>query len=209
MKWFVNNNKSLVSTIAAGMIFFFSSVASAEESSGAITSMKESGAKNASATEFNLAQSHDKTSEPLTASGVAGQTTPLRSPQAASTGSAMQLVNLLGGLLLIVGLILGLSWFVKRFGQGGFIHNPTIRIVSAMPLGTRERVMLIDVGGKQILLGVTAMQVSRLHVFDEPVTKEPEKRKEEPGADFSQKLMKILQQKNGVLPIDPQKNNRQ
>lgn len=117
-----------------------------------------------------------------------------------TTSSASQLASLLGGLILILGLIYGLSWFVKRFSQGGFMQNPSMKIVSAMPLGTRERLMLVDVGGKQLLLGVTATQINTLHVFDEPVVQA-----EKPApitSDFSQKLMAILQQKTVAVPDD-------
>lgn len=106
--------------------------------------------------------------------------------------TAGQLTNLLGGLVLILILIFGLSWFVKRFSQGGFMQNPVFKVVASMPLGTRERLMLVSVGDKQILLGVTATQISNLHVFDEPVVLGDK----EPASDFSQKLMAILQQKN-------------
>jgi flagellar protein FliO/FliZ len=106
-----------------------------------------------------------------------------------------QLASLLGGLALILVLIFGLSWFVKKFSQGGLMQNPTIKMVSAMPLGTRERLMLVDVGGKQLLLGVTATQINTLHVFDEPVVILTDKAQSAPS-DFSQKLMAILQQKN-------------
>lgn len=119
-------------------------------------------------------------------------------PQTSS--SASQLASLLGGLILILGLIYGLSWFVKRFSQGAFMQNPTMKILSAMPLGTRERLLLVDVGGKQLLLGVTATHINTLHVFDEPVVQEE---KSAPVAsDFSQKLMAILQQKNISVPDD-------
>lgn len=117
-----------------------------------------------------------------------------------TTSSASQLASLLGGLILILVLIYGLSWFVKRFSQGGFMQNPSMKIVSAMPLGTRERLMLVDVGGKQLLLGVTATQINTLHVFDEPVVQA-----EKPGqvaSDFSQKLMAILQQKTVATSDD-------
>lgn len=112
----------------------------------------------------------------------------------AKTNSASQLASLVGGLALILVLIYGLSWFVKRFSQGGFLHNPTMKIISALPLGTRERLMLVDVGGKQLLLGVTATQINTLHVFDEPVVQT--ETTQPATSDFSQKLMAILQQKN-------------
>ena len=128
---------------------------------------------------------------------------PTGAPQ--KINSSSQLANLIGGLALILVLIYGLSWFVKRFTQGGFMHNPTMKIVSAMPLGTRERLMLVDVGGKQLLIGVTATQINTLHVFDEPVVnaEKGQAEKSQPAAsEFSQKLMAILQQKNFTSPDD-------
>jgi flagellar protein FliO/FliZ len=123
---------------------------------------------------------------------VAGNVIP-NTAAANKPSTASQLASLLGGLLFILALIFGLSWFVKRFSQGGFMQNPAMKVVAAMPLGTRERLMLVAVGDKQILLGVTATQISNLHVFDYPVVTAGDK---EAGSDFSQKLMAILQQKN-------------
>jgi flagellar protein FliO/FliZ len=133
-------------------------------------------------------------------------TAPVNTPKPAAqkVSSASQLASLLGGLTLIILLIYGLSWFVKRFAQGGFMQNPSMKVVSTLPMGTRERLMLVDVGGKQLLLGVTATQINTLHVFDEPVVpiekahaEKFQTGKTQPVAsDFSQKLMAILQQKN-------------
>lgn len=124
-------------------------------------------------------------------------------PALSATGKSSttsQLANLIGGLALILALIYGLSWFVKRFAQGGFMQNSSIKMLSSMPLGTRERLMLVEVGGKQILLGVTAAQINSLHVFDEPVVQSPDTKVDKSGvpatSDFSEKLMAILQQKN-------------
>lgn len=127
------------------------------------------------------------------------------------TSTTSQLANLIGGLALILVLIYGLSWFVKRFAQGGFMQNSSIKMLSSMPLGTRERLMLVEVGGKQILLGVTAAQINSLHVFDEPVVQSPDKKMDGTGvpaaSDFSQKLMAILQQKtSGKTDASEHKN---
>ena len=114
------------------------------------------------------------------------------------TSSSGQVANLIGGLALILVLIFGLSWIVKRFSQGGFAQNPAIKMLAAMPLGTRERLMLVEVGDKQILLGVTATQITNLHVFDESIMSTKNKVNQE-SSDFSQKLMAILQ-KNTANP---------
>jgi flagellar protein FliO/FliZ len=39
----------------------------------------------------------------------------------------------------------------------------SMRIVESLPLGPRERLVMVDVGGERLLLGVTAQSVSRVH----------------------------------------------
>jgi len=68
--------------------------------------------------------------------------------QAAATttpiGSGRHLVDVTLALMGIIGLIFAISWFVKRFSQGAFSANAHIKVISAMPLGTRERIVLIE-----------------------------------------------------------------
>jgi flagellar protein FliO/FliZ len=108
-------------------------------------------------------------------------------------GSGGHLLNVTLGLLLIIGLIFGLSWFVKRFSHGTFTGNAHLKIIATMPLGTRERIALIDAGGQQLLLGITPTQINTLHVFDVPVTTPVG---DVNNSDFGRKLMAILQRPN-------------
>lgn len=108
-------------------------------------------------------------------------------------GGGQHLVSVTLALLGIIVLIFAISWFVRRFGQGGFAQNQHIKIISTMPLGTRERIVLIDAGGQQLLLGITATAINTLHVYSEPVVLA---QREERASDFSRKLMTILQQKS-------------
>ncbi len=70
-------------------------------------------------------------------------------------------------LMLVVGLILALAWFAKRFGGVQFRHHGSLKLLSALPLGNREKVVLMQAGDKYLLLGVTPSQINTLHVFDE------------------------------------------
>lgn len=116
-------------------------------------------------------------------------------------GSGSHLLNVTLGLIAIVGLIFALSLFVKRFGSGTFSANTQLKIISSMPLGTRERIVLIDAGGQQLLLGITPTNINTLHVFADPIVVDS---KTEVQSDFSQKLMAILQQK----PSGSSSNNK-
>lgn len=72
-------------------------------------------------------------------------------------------------LLVIVGLILVLAWAVRRFTNIGPRSTGAMRVLSALPVGNRERIALIQVGDKQLLIGVAPGHVSTLHVFEENV----------------------------------------
>ncbi len=72
-------------------------------------------------------------------------------------------------LLVIVGLILLLAWAVRRFTNIGPKSAGAMRVLSALPVGNRERIALVQVGDRQILIGVAPGHVSTLHVFEEPI----------------------------------------
>lgn len=87
-----------------------------------------------------------------------------RSPIGA--GSVLQMV---AGLALVVILIFALAWAVRRFGNVNVNARGALRVVGALSMGARERVVLIEAGDKQILLGVAPGRVQTLHVLDEPI----------------------------------------
>lgn len=91
-------------------------------------------------------------------------------------------------LLGIIVLIMVMAWMAKRMGGLGAMGVRGMKVVSVLPLGNREKVALIDVNGKQILVGVTAHNINHLQTFDQPVVQAPEAA----SGDFAQKLQKIL-----------------
>lgn len=118
-------------------------------------------------------------------------------------GSGRHLVDVTLALMGIIGLIFAISWFVKRFSQGSFSANAHIKVISAMPLGTRERIVLIEAGGQQLLLGITSTNINTLHVFEAPIMVD---NKADTQSDFSRKLMAILQQKSPLTPMQDSNN---
>lgn len=130
--------------------------------------------------------------------------TPYYPKGATAPGSGGHLISVTFALLLIIALIMGLSWFVKRFGQGGLVGSNHLKIVASLPLGTRERIALIEVGGRQLLLGITPTQINTLHVLDSPVVASSS----DPGSsEFSRKLMAILQRTDNTSSEAGRNNN--
>jgi len=79
------------------------------------------------------------------------------------------LIQVLVGLGFVLALVFVVAWLMKRVGHGSFVGGQQMQVLASLPLSTRERVLLIDVAGQQLLLGVAPGRISTLHTFSEPV----------------------------------------
>jgi flagellar protein FliO/FliZ len=77
------------------------------------------------------------------------------------------LVEVTLALLVIVALIAGLAWLMKRARGFGTAGRDRIQVLSERALGPKERCVLVRVGATEILIGVAAGSVNTLHVFAE------------------------------------------
>ncbi len=111
-------------------------------------------------------------------------------PVLANSGSvSSQLGQMLLGLLLVIGLIFMLAWLLRRVQQIGPRSNQVIKLLANQALGPRERLVLVQVGNEQVLLGLSAGRITPLHVMKEPVHLADA----EPATpEFAQRLMELL-----------------
>ena len=86
-----------------------------------------------------------------------------------SMSSNMDYTKVLLVLVFIVGLIFACAWLMRRMSGGVGINQKHIQIVSVMPLGTREKLMIIKAAHEYLLIGVTPNGISTLHRYDEPI----------------------------------------
>lgn len=100
--------------------------------------------------------------------------------------------------LIALALVLTLIWVIARIaGRLGGMASSTggqLRVIGGVAIGTRERVVLIQVGRKQVLLGVTQGQIERLCVLsgeDLVASAEP------PVSAFSRQFMAALRNRDG------------
>ncbi|MGA7800582.1 MAG: flagellar biosynthetic protein FliO [Gammaproteobacteria bacterium] len=99
------------------------------------------------------------------------------------------LVQLTLGLLAVLAAIALVAWLMRRVGRFQSGVGGAMRIVGGLSMGARERVVLIQVGETQLLLGVAPGRVQTLHVMQEPIAEDSE------GAGagrFAQKLRAAL-----------------
>jgi len=72
-------------------------------------------------------------------------------------------------LLVVLAAIFAVAWLARRVrGIGNRVGN-AIDVLADVPLGPKERAVLLKVGTEQILIGVAPGRVSALHVLREPV----------------------------------------
>lgn len=81
-------------------------------------------------------------------------------------GYLLKLVVALGSVLLIFFL---LALLTKKFHRYGQSQTRDLAVLSTMSLGTRERLMVVQVGEAQLLLGVTPGRIDNLFVLDTPL----------------------------------------
>jgi flagellar protein FliO/FliZ len=71
--------------------------------------------------------------------------------------------------LLMVLALIGISAFVlKRFNITQQ-HNGQLKVVASLSLGVKERLVVAQVGDQQLVLGVTAQQITLIKSLEEPI----------------------------------------
>jgi flagellar protein FliO/FliZ len=73
--------------------------------------------------------------------------------------SALQMVF---GLILVLGLLLGTLWLLKRLSQPRGQMAGLLRVIAGVAVGSRERVVILELGNSWLVLGVAPGQVTTL-----------------------------------------------
>ncbi|MDR1661756.1 MAG: flagellar biosynthetic protein FliO [Azoarcus sp.] len=106
--------------------------------------------------------------------------------------------QMLFGLAVVLVVLVVCLWLLKRLSipaRGGGL----LRVVAAAAVGPRERAVLLEAGGKVILLGVTSNNVRTLHVFERdelPLAAAPST--ETPAATFASRLRRALKERRNA-----------
>jgi len=103
------------------------------------------------------------------------------------TFSLMNMLNMFMGLAVVIALILGLAWVLKKYGKVSGSNVVDMKVLGGLSLGTREKAILIEVDNTRLLVGVTPGHIQTLHIlgdskpaissFDETLNKQITKNK--------------------------------
>lgn len=108
---------------------------------------------------------------------------------AVDPASSSYLLKLILAMVFILVLIFGLAWVMKKMQLTQHSQNGLIQVVSAISVGQRDRIALIEVGEEQLLVGLTPGRIEKLHTLKSPVKVDTQNQDEQ---SFSEKFNQLL-----------------
>jgi flagellar protein FliO/FliZ len=82
-----------------------------------------------------------------------------------STGGVLRVAL---ALLVVLAAVFAAGWMSRRLRGLGPVRGHELELLAQLPLGPRERAVLVRVGAQQLLLGVAQGSVRMLHVLERP-----------------------------------------
>jgi len=107
--------------------------------------------------------------------------------------SGTNIFQMVAGLLLVLMLVMVIAWMVRRVGGVSLTGGSALSVIGGMSMGARERIVLLQVGEEQILIGVSPGRIQKLHILDKPIEI---KNKKTVSINFAEKLTEILKGRN-------------
>ncbi|MQA20850.1 flagellar biosynthetic protein FliO [Rugamonas rivuli] len=128
--------------------------------------------------------------------GPLAMTIPTPQPSAASAGGG--LLQTTFALMFVLALLVGLAWFLKRYGPKGLSGgNSNVKLVGALNVGARERILVVEVGEQWIVVGASPGRMNALATMPRQESSEPAASATLPTANFAEWFKQTIDKRNG------------
>ena len=134
---------------------------------------------------------------PAAPSGAMAMTIPTPQPAAPSTGGGLLQTSL--ALIFVIGLMLGLAWLTKRYAPSKFGGgNRHVKLVGALSVGARERILVVEVGEQWIVVGASPGRMNALATMPRQESSDAEVQAPAlPTANFAEWFKQTIDKRNG------------
>lgn len=95
---------------------------------------------------------------------------PQASATAANLSPTMSLFKMCLGLLVVLFILFGITWGFKRLGLVNHSVTSASKVISNISVGTRERVVVLEIAGKWVVVGVAPGRVNAITTLDAPAS---------------------------------------
>ncbi|MDR3476578.1 MAG: flagellar biosynthetic protein FliO [Gammaproteobacteria bacterium] len=77
-----------------------------------------------------------------------------------------QYIHMVANLIAVLAFILVLVYLLKKLKSSKYSTNQMIKIMNVVSVGTKEKVILMEVNNTILLVGATPNHIETLYVFD-------------------------------------------
>jgi len=110
--------------------------------------------------------------------------------------SGSYLAQLVVGLFVVVLCIVALAWAAKKMKRFNPLADGSLKVIGGISMGSRERVALLQVGDKQLLIGIAPGRINTLHVLDTPIDTTNSAADQLTGNNFLDKFKTVMADAN-------------
>ncbi len=111
----------------------------------------------------------------------------------AATPSSVELMTTAGSLIFVLAIILLLAWLMKRMKLPALGNQQGLKIVRQLSIGTKERIVIVQAGEEQFLVGITAQSINLISKLDKPIDDEAKLSADSTSkSPFSNQLSQLL-----------------
>jgi len=128
---------------------------------------------------------------PTSAAETAGRAAAAAGTAVSDPMSSGYLLKLILGLLMVLALIFVFAWAARKMRLTPAGQQGVIRVLSAISVGQRDRIALIQVGNEQILVGLSPGRMQTLHRLEQPIDF-TDQGDTEPEPGFAERLHKLM-----------------
>jgi flagellar protein FliO/FliZ len=102
-------------------------------------------------------------------------------------------------LLVVLAVLVGLAWLLKRYGPKSVTGSANVKLVGALSVGTRERILVVEVGEQWIVVGASPGRMNALATMPRQETDAdaPLAAQALPSANFAEWFKQTIEKRNG------------
>lgn len=112
---------------------------------------------------------------------------------AATESSQFNILTAFGSLIFVIALIFALAWLMKRMRIPALGRAKDFAVIRQIPLGARERLMVIKAGEEQFVVGMTPQSIQLISKLETPLKDEAENNSDNTmSSSFAKQLNQLL-----------------
>ncbi|MBY0237989.1 MAG: flagellar biosynthetic protein FliO [Burkholderiaceae bacterium] len=122
-------------------------------------------------------------------------------PMPAPPSAGGSLLQTTFSLLLVLAILVGLAWLLKRYGPKSITGSANVKLVGALSVGARERILVVEVGEQWIVVGASPGRMNALATMPRQEAESDLPAAESgpilPSANFAEWFKQTIEKRNG------------